>query len=236
MVDRIVPISAADTPRSGRSSDVEVIVPYRDRVCSECGDTCDMFHKGGAGLLCLACSDLDHLVFLPPGNAALTRRSRKASSLSAIVLRWSRSRNRYERQGVLVEEAALRIAEQQCMSDGDARIRRRERDEIRRAALDKRLQASMAKEINRLFPGCPAGRAQAIAEHAATRGSGRIGRSASGRALNQEALVLAVGASVRHQDTDYDELLMKGLPREVARQRVRSTVDRVLEAWRRSEP
>ncbi len=30
---------------------------------------------------------LDHLVFLPAGDAALTRRATKASSLSAVVLR-----------------------------------------------------------------------------------------------------------------------------------------------------
>jgi len=56
-------------------------------------------------------SDLDHLVFLPSGDAALTRRATKASSLSAVVVRGSRSRKRYERQGVLVEEPALALAE-----------------------------------------------------------------------------------------------------------------------------
>ena len=42
---------------------------------------------------------------------------------------------------------------------------------------------------------------------------------------------LAVIASVRHQDTDYDELLMAGVPRAVAREQVRPAVDRVLAAW-----
>jgi hypothetical protein len=45
------------------------------------------------------------------------------------------------------------------------------------------------------------------------------------------ALTLAVVASVRHQDTDYDELLMSGVPREEARVRIRSAIDRVLVAW-----
>jgi hypothetical protein len=43
--------------------------------------------------------------------------------------------------------------------------------------------------------------------------------------------MLAVIASVRHQDTDYDELLMAGVPRAVAREQVRPAVDRVLAAW-----
>jgi hypothetical protein len=38
-------------------------------------------------------------------------------------------------------------------------------------------------------------------------------------------------ASVRHQDTDYDELLMTGVPGAVAREQVRPAVDRVLAAW-----
>jgi hypothetical protein len=85
--------------------------------------------------------------------------------------------------------------------------------------------------VGRLFPACPAGRAAAIARHAAVRGSGRVGRSAAGRALNEDAATLAVVASVRHRDTDYDELLMAGVPRAVAREQVRPAVDRVLATW-----
>jgi hypothetical protein len=147
-------------------------------------------------------------------------------------VRWSRSRKRYERQGVLVEEPALAHAEEQCMSDADARMRRRERDKTRRADVDSQFQARLAEQITRLFPGCPASRALAVAEHTGLRGSGRVGRSAAGRALDETAIVLAVVASVRHQDTDYDSLLMAGTPRDVARQRVRPRIDQVLEAWR----
>ena len=67
--------------------------------------------------LCLACADLDHLVFLPAGNTALTRRARKHSPLSAVVVRFSRSRKRYERQGILVTEVALDQAEEECAAD-----------------------------------------------------------------------------------------------------------------------
>jgi hypothetical protein len=61
-------------------------------------------------LLCVVCARLDHLVFLPAGDAGLTRRARKASTLTAVVVRFSRSRKRYERQGLLVEPAALAAA------------------------------------------------------------------------------------------------------------------------------
>src|SRR5205823_643406 len=59
---------------------------------------------------CLTCAELDHLVCVPAGDAALTRHARAASRLWAVVVRFSRSRRRYERQGVLVEEHALATA------------------------------------------------------------------------------------------------------------------------------
>lgn len=187
----------------------------------------------GGGPVCMACADLDHLVFLPSGDAALTRRARAASRLSAVVVRFSRARRRYERQGVLVEEAALADAEEQCLADEEARARRRERDAERRAAQDVDLQARMAAEILSLFPGCLPERAESIAKHAAERGSGRVGRSAAGRALDRDAIELAVTASVRHEDTPYDDLLMSGVDRDDARGRVRDQVHRVLDGWRK---
>jgi len=74
---------------------------------------------------------------------------------------------------------------------------------------------------------------RAVALHAAARGSGRVGRSAAGRALDEEAVRLAVVASVRHQDTMHDELLMSGVDRGSARDRVRDAVEAVLEVWAR---
>jgi hypothetical protein len=60
-----------------------------------------------------------------------------------------------------------------------------------------------------------------------------VGRSAAGRALADEAIEYAVVASVRHQDTDYDRLLMSGVPRTEARQLVRGDIEKVLDSWRR---
>jgi hypothetical protein len=168
----------------------------------------------------------------PAGDAALTRRAKGASRLSAVVVRFSRSRKRYERQGILVEEQALATAERQCLADEDARARRRARDAQRRAGVDLELYERFAQQIAQLFPGCPEPRAHAIARHAAERGSGRVGRSAAGRALEPSAVELAVIASVRHEDTDYDQLMMTGVDRADARERVRDDVDRILERWR----
>jgi hypothetical protein len=175
---------------------------------------------------------MEHLVFLPSGDVALTRRARKASSLSAVVVRFSRARKRYERQGILVEEAALESAEEECLADEDVRARRRVRSEERRQQEDREFQADMARAIQQLFPVCPPERADSIARHAGTRGSGRVGRTAAGRALAEDALTAAVVASVRHTETPYDELLMSGVPRAEARDRVLDAVEQVLERWR----
>ena len=209
-----------------------VISPIKAWSCNSCGGTGELLIMEDAGPVCLRCAEMDHLLFLPSGDAALTRRARRGSGLSAVVVRFSRARGRYERQGILVEEAALEQAEAECLADEPARARRRERDAERRAGEDLKLQAEMAAAIKRLYPGCPSERADVIARHAATRGSGRVGRSASGRALEQRALELAVTASIRHQDTPYDELLMSGIDRNEARERVRATVNNILDAWR----
>lgn len=181
----------------------------------------------------MSCADLAHLVFLPRGDAALTRRASRYSSLKAVVVRFSRSRNRYERQGVLVEEAALARAEQECLADSDARSRARERRAERDAEIDVRYRGEFASHIRRLYPACPESEAIAIAEHACLKYSGRVGRSADAKRFDSETIALAVRAHVRHVHTDYDQLLGAGWERHEARGRVLPQVDKLLERWAR---
>lgn len=215
-----------------RARELTVISPHNAWTCDSCDDTGELLVKTNSGVRCLDCADLGHLVFLPSGDAALTRRAKKASRLSAVVIRWSTRRKRYERQGILVENDAIEQAAQQCLNDADARALRRDHDQVRRAKVDEKFRDSFAAAIGEQFPGCPPARADAIAYHAALRGSGRIGRSAAGRALDPDAVRLAVAASVRHIDTDYDDLLMSGVDRDDARHRVRDRVDDILDTWR----
>ncbi|MEU2433396.1 MULTISPECIES: DUF2293 domain-containing protein [unclassified Streptomyces] len=210
-----------------------VVEPLKQRHCAECrrGPLERMVLECEAPR-CLDCADLGHLVFLPRGNAALTRRAREASSLWAVVVRHNKRRTRDERQGLLVEEAALARAEAACLADADVRARRRERDAARRAAEDVRFTGTLTAEILRLFPSCPLDRALDIAAHTSVRGSGRVGRTAAGRALDEGAVTAAVRASVRHLDTPYDALLMQGVPRHEARARLAPAIEAVLAAWR----
>ena len=216
--------------------DLKVFITNQDSTCDECGE-----HLGhhawitlveDKGALCLSCADLDHLVFLPSGDAALTRRSDKYSTLSAVVLKWSRARKHYERQGLLVEESALQRAEQECLDDADVRARRSEREAERRAEIDQEYVQHFAARVRELFPNCPDGRERVIAEHACQKYSGRVGRSAQAKNLDNEAILLAVIAHIRHAETKYDELMAGGMDRWSARNEVEDEIDQVLVSWK----
>lgn len=66
--------------------DLRVFITSQDSTCDECGEKLG-YHAwitlADNKAFCLSCADLDHLVFLPAGDAALTRRSGKYSMLSA---------------------------------------------------------------------------------------------------------------------------------------------------------
>jgi len=65
------------------------------------------------GPACLSCGGLGGLEFLPSGDAALSRLAKAKSPVHAVVVRFSRSRRRYERQGLLIQPNALRDAERE---------------------------------------------------------------------------------------------------------------------------
>ncbi|MHC4679008.1 MAG: DUF2293 domain-containing protein [Planctomycetota bacterium] len=214
---------------------MKVFISSRESKCDECKE--DLGKKAWItlteekGALCLSCADLDHLVFLPSGDAALTRRAREHSTLSAVVLKWSKARKRYERQGLLVEEPALRQAEIECLADEGARAQRRIREADRRAALDLAYVERFAEAVRQLYPKCPPETAKSIAEHACTKYSGRVGRSSAAKALDEKAVRLAVVARIRHVETRYDRLLMSGWGRVEARLCVEDAVRSVLAKW-----
>jgi len=216
--------------------DLNVFSITKESSCNECGKelwpSSWITLAGDKGALCLSCADLDHLIYLPSGDAALTRRSRKHSILSAVVLKWSRARKRYERQGILVESEALEKAEQECLADSEARARQRERAAIRRAELDQQYIERFAKRLRELYPGCPADRETSIAEHACLKYSGRVGRSASAKNLDKKTIELAVIAHIRHKETQYDSLLADGCERREARAQVENKIQQVLMNWK----
>jgi hypothetical protein len=223
--------------RSEQREDLLVFIQGRaSETCGECGR--ELF-KGNfirlqreKGVLCLECADLDHLEYLPRGDAAVTRRSAKYSKLWAVVLKWSRSRRRNERQGILAEPEAIERALAESEADSEERASRREREAVRRESLDRKYVAEFAQAIREQFPCVPSGADIKIAEHACLKHSGRVGRSAAAKSFEPEAVFLAVRAHVRHAYTDYDELLFKYDDRHLARGMVREKIEAVLDDWR----
>jgi hypothetical protein len=225
--------------QSDQNDEIVVFSIINPSTCSECGAE---LAKGRflkmekEKPLCLECADLDHLVYLQKGDATLTRRSRKYSNLSAVVVRFNRSRHRYERQGLLVEPDALIRAENECEGDEADRKISRENAAVIREHADKEYIAQFSKQIRLQYPGCPSQEAEAIADHACQKYSGRVGRTSAAKAFDEEAIELAVKAHIRHKHTNYDQLLSNGWERPKARSAVTEKLDQIMREWGKKSP
>ena len=94
--------------KASRAPDLVVIQPLKSEwTCHRCGKTGDLLMMENSGPACLGCVGLDDLEFLPAGDALLSRRVKAKSTRCAVVVRFSRSRRRYERQGLLDDPLAL---------------------------------------------------------------------------------------------------------------------------------
>jgi hypothetical protein len=100
--------------KASRAPELVVIQPLNTTwTCHRCGGTGDLLMMENPGPACLRCVGLGDLEFLAAGDALLTRRIKKKSARHAVVVRFSKSRRRYERQGLLVEPQALTQAQRE---------------------------------------------------------------------------------------------------------------------------
>ena len=133
-------MNSSEPKHAGKPGEIVVFMVRRDTKCAECGRELfdgNLLRLENERPLCLDCADLGHLEFLASGNTSLTRRATKHSPLRAVVVRWSRARNHYERQGILVTPAAIERAEVECLADEDSRARQRERAAALREVEDR---------------------------------------------------------------------------------------------------
>jgi len=116
--------------KASRPPDLVVIQPLNTGwTCHRCsGGGGDLLIMEDGGPACLDCVGLGDLEFLAAGDALLTRRAKAKSRRSAIVVRFSRNRGRYERQGLLVEPLALAV----CVSEIEAAGTKGEKPKERR--------------------------------------------------------------------------------------------------------
>jgi hypothetical protein len=96
------------TAKASRAPDLVVVQPLKSEwTCHRCGGSGGLLMMENSGPACLCCAGLDDLEFLPSGDALLSRRVKAKSERCAVVVRFSRARRRYERQGLLVDPLVL---------------------------------------------------------------------------------------------------------------------------------
>lgn len=207
-------------------------------VADRCG-TCQASIRAGelarvvtsSILECVRCAGIEAMEVLPSGDVAMTRRTQTLSGRLAALIAWSPKSNRWERRGTLAEPEAIREARRQCAEDAGARERAREVAAARREGEQQAYLVAFRAAVLTLFPGCPRAEAAEIAAHACEKYSGRVGRTARAKALDDEMVRLAVIAHVRHLHTSYDETIDRTRDKRRARLAIRPDVRAVLVAW-----
>lgn len=184
-------------------------------------------HKG----TCFSCSPFTKAAFLEPGNAALTRRSKKYSAFCGILFSWNRRRKRFERKGQYVEAKAIAMAQLECEEDAKNRALKNEKAAIKRMTEDKIYVVEFSVAIRKRYPNCPKNRELAIAKHACEKYSGRVGRTANAKQFDGEMIDLAVEAHIRHKETNYNSQFNKGITKRTIRSLVKEDITKVLHKW-----
>lgn len=182
--------------------------------------------------LCFACSPFVNYTLLPPGNAALTRRSKKYSELCGVLLFWNQRRRRYERKGQYVEPKAIILAEKECLADEPLRALKNKKAAEERVVQDKIYIQEFGTAIRAYYPKCPPKREFEIATHACEKYSGRVGRTAAAKQFDSTMIERAVEAHIRHAETNYDARFGKGMLKREIRADLGPTIKRILASWK----
>ena len=217
-----------------QGGEIVVFVIRQESKCGKCGaqlrDGSLLAIRQGVGL-CIGCAGLADLAYLPAGDPAVTRRAGKYSARRAVVVRWARAGKRYERQGTLVEQAAMDRARAESAADAAVREVKNKKAAVKRELEDRVYLAAFTEKLKTLFPKCPADEAAEITKHACEKYSGRVGRSAGAKELDEDKIRLAVIAHIRHVHTGYDAFFEIDVAKHDARRMVQGKIERVLAKW-----
>ena len=191
-----------------------------------------VFENENSKGICFKCSPFATYLFLPPGDAAMTRRSKKHSEYCGVVFERNQRRRRLERRGQYIEAFALSKARSECDLDKNKRALTNQKASVVREKQDKIYIEEFAKVIRVHYPNCPPNREVEIASHACEKYSGRVGRSASAKEFDKQKVDLAVEAHIRHKETNYDTQFNKGKKKREIRSGVKFDIVRVMNSWR----
>lgn len=185
-------------------------------------------HRG----TCFTCSPYTKSAFLEPGDAAMTRRSKKHSDHCGVLFAWNKRRKRFERKGQYVTAQAIELARKECEADQEKRDAKNEKLTVKREAEDLVYVTAFSLVIRERYPNCPKNREVEIAQHACEKYSGRVGRTAHAKQFDEEMIDRAVEAHIRHQETNYENQFNKGKTKRVIRSEVKQDINEVLQKWR----
>jgi hypothetical protein len=94
--------------KASRAPELVVVQPLNTQwTCHRCDGSGDLLMMETPGAACMRCVGLNDLNYLPAGDPLLSRRAKAKCTRYAVVVRFSRTRRRYERQGLLIEPQAL---------------------------------------------------------------------------------------------------------------------------------
>lgn len=180
---------------------------------------------------CFSCSPFVGYILLPPGDAALTRRSKKNSARCGVVFEWNARQKRFERKGQYVEAKAIQSAKIECAADEKVRAIKNIKAAAIRELEDKIYITEFGKAIRKRYTNCPKLREYEIARHACEKYSGRVGRTAHAKQFDPQMIDLAVEAHIRHTETNYDDQFGMGKGKKEIRSDLKGAIKRILISW-----
>lgn len=221
------------------TSTYNIYLTKREKLhCKTCGKDIPLGHafvgetEKSRGT-CLKCSPFIRYTLLPPGDAAMTRRSKKYSSLCGVLLAWNHRRKRYERRGQYVEAIAIIKAREECEADKATRTIKNKKAATKREEQDKAYISAFGDAIRKRYPNCPKNREIAIAIHACEKHSGRVGRTARAKTFDPSMIDRAVEAHIRHEETNYDNEFGKGKPKHEIRSDLKMEIRQIMIKWKK---
>lgn len=160
-------------------------------------------------------------VFVPKGDVYVTKNCRKethAAGQNVYVV----VNKRRKPIGLRCPASIVKAVQD---SDQATAAKRAEAVQKRDAAIE----GDFEQALKRLFPNTPKESIPRIVSHAVKKRSRRVGRS--GTVQLDDKVKLAVRAHIRHQHTEYEQLLRQGTSREEARRQVWSKLNEVARLW-----
>ncbi|KAJ4416028.1 hypothetical protein N0V85_002442 [Neurospora sp. IMI 360204] len=167
----------------------------------------------------------DHMppgyVFVPKGDVYITKNCRKETHSAGQTV-YVVVNKRRKPIGLRCPASIVKAVQE---SNQATAAKRAEAVQKRDAAIE----GDFEEALKRLFPNTPKASIPKIVSHALKKRSRRVGRS--GTVQLDDKVKLAVRAHIRHQHTEYEQLLRQGTNREKARIQVFSKLNEIARLW-----